>query len=283
MICAAMAIAAISRVIPERAEYARGARISRALALAADLIFFGIIAFFVNTVYGVTRIGTAPGTLFTVGGVSGGNYTTSTAVDFPLLTLIGLLYFTVPEAMFGATPGKLWNRLRVVRLDGKPLRLRDVVIRNVVRLIDGLPFLYLIGGVSVLATRGSQRLGDFAAGTTVVYRHRALEPGATRHVGRRAGVALAICLAAGIAFTIGFNYFGRPPLVIAGLFNEHRLLGPDTLVSYSLGEARWSSGQVTYAISFQTITRKCDGWVSLAWSGSSWSMSGASYTCTPGP
>jgi len=64
----------------------------------------------------------------------------------------------------------------VVRLDGRPLGLRDVVIRNVVRLIDGLPILYLLGGVFVLATRGSQRLG---AGRDMQWSTRArLEPGA---------------------------------------------------------------------------------------------------------
>jgi uncharacterized RDD family membrane protein YckC len=275
-----MATAAVDTVAPERAEFARDARISRALALAADLIFFGVIAFFVNAVYGVTQIGPGAGVLFTVGGVSGGSFTSTTTVDWPLLTLIWFLYFAIAEAMFGATPGKLWNRLRVVRLDGRPLGLRDVVIRNVVRLIDGLPILYLLGGVFVLGTRGSQRLGDLAAGTTVVYRHRALEPGATRRAGRTAAGALVISLAAALAFSAAFAYFGRPPLVIAGLSNTHQLLQPD-VVSYSLGAATWGSGEVTYPITVQRPSTTCTGSMTLRWSGlmGGWQMSGATYTC----
>ena len=265
MIQAAMAVTAVGGIGLERAEYARDARISRALALAGDLIIFGVITVVVNSVYGVTQSGPGPGVLFTVGGVSGGGHATTTAVSWPLLTLVWLLYFTVPEALFGATPGKLWNKLRVVRLDGRPLRLRDVVIRNVVRLIDGLPFLYLIGGASVLATRGSQRLGDFAAGTTVVYRHRALDPGATRHSSPSAGRALAVALVAAALFTIAFNYFGRPPLIIEGDFNQRTMIGTD-VTSYSLGSPTWGYGRVTYPIKLSTRTGgSCTGTIELRW------------------
>jgi uncharacterized RDD family membrane protein YckC len=275
-----MATAAVGRIAPERAQYARDARIARGLALAADMLIFGAIAFAVNSVFGVAQFGQGSGVLFTLGGVSGGNYMTTTAVTWPLLTMVWLLYFTIPEALFGATPGKLWNKLRVVRLDGKPLGLRDVVIRNVIRLIDGLPVLYLVGGLSVLATRGSQRLGDLAAGTTVVYRHLALEPGATRHAGRTAVRALIISLAAALAFSAAFAYFGRPPLVIAGLFNTHRLLQED-VVSYSLGAAKWGSGEVTYPITMQRPSTTCTGSMTLIWSGlmGGWQMSGATYSC----
>ena len=55
-----------------------------------------------------------------------------------------------------------------------PLALRAVIVRNLLKPIDWLPILYLLGGASVLLTTNSQRLGDLAAGTTVVYRHRAL-------------------------------------------------------------------------------------------------------------
>ena len=41
-------------------------------------------------------------------------------------------------------------------------------MRNVLRLIDILPFVYLVGCVSILVTSRNQRLGDLAAGTLVV-------------------------------------------------------------------------------------------------------------------
>jgi hypothetical protein len=46
--------------------------------------------------------------------------------------------------------------------------LKSALIRNFMRLIDGLPILYLVGIVSIGMTTWRQRLGDIAAGTQVV-------------------------------------------------------------------------------------------------------------------
>ena len=67
----------------------------------------------------------------------------------------------------GSTPGKRWNRLRVVRADGTPVRFVDSAIRNLVRLVDVLGG-YVVASVSVFVTSRNQRLGDLAAGTLVV-------------------------------------------------------------------------------------------------------------------
>jgi uncharacterized RDD family membrane protein YckC len=68
----------------------------------------------------------------------------------------------------GRTPGKRLNGLRVVRSGGEPVGFLTSAIRNVLRLVDFLPFAYVIGAVSILWTRRNQRLGDLAAGTLVV-------------------------------------------------------------------------------------------------------------------
>jgi uncharacterized RDD family membrane protein YckC len=68
----------------------------------------------------------------------------------------------------GRTPGKRWTGLRVVRTGGQPVRFLTSAIRNLLRLVDFLPFLYLAGSVSILVTRRNQRLGDLAADTLVV-------------------------------------------------------------------------------------------------------------------
>jgi uncharacterized RDD family membrane protein YckC len=278
MICAAMAATAVAGMGLERAEHARDARIARVLALVIDTLLLSLIGYVVNTVYGLTVV--ASGWPLTAGS-SMAFYSTETTIGWFGLAVLGVLYFTIPEAMFGATPGKLFYRLRVVRLDGQPLGLRAVLIRNLVRIVDALPILYLVGGASVFATRGSQRLGDLAAGTTVVYRHRALEPGATRPASRTAVRALVMSLTAALAFTIAFAYFGRPPLVIASLYTTHQLLQPD-VVSYSLGPPQWASGEITYPITIQRPSTKCTGSMTLRWDGRSWQMSGATYTCSPG-
>ena len=92
----------------------------------------------------------------------------------------------------GRTLGKRAAGLRVVTDGGAPVGLRASLIRNVMRLIEGLPLFYLPAMISVLATRNNQRLGDLAAGTLVVREPRqatpapgaAAEPGALRELGR---------------------------------------------------------------------------------------------------
>ncbi len=68
----------------------------------------------------------------------------------------------------GRTPGKRLTHLRVVRVEGAPVDFPASAIRNLLRLIDILPFAYLVGVISIMVTKRNQRLGDLAAGTLVV-------------------------------------------------------------------------------------------------------------------
>ena len=86
-----------------------------------------------------------------------------------LVVLPAFLYFLLCEVFTGGqSVGKRVTDIRVARLDGSRPRLGDYLLRWVLRPID----LTLTSGVaalvSVLATRRGQRLGDLAAGTTVV-------------------------------------------------------------------------------------------------------------------
>ncbi|HEY1419348.1 MAG TPA: RDD family protein [Candidatus Dormibacteraeota bacterium] len=276
MIRRTMAVAAVGAARPERAEYARAARLLRVYALVLDTILVAVLSLVVNSVYGVTQV---TGGSVMAGATGFASYTSSTTVAWPWLALLALVYFTVFEGMFGATPGKYFARLRVVRLDGGALELRDVVIRNLLRLIDGLPVLYLLGGASVLVTDGAQRLGDLAAGTTVVYRHRALEPGATRSSRPAVRGALYWVLIAIVLSSLAFQYFGRPPLEIAGMFNTGRLIPGAT--SYSLGTAQWGLGIVTYPFTTAgpMTSEDCRGTVSLRWTLLFWSESQSDASC----
>jgi uncharacterized RDD family membrane protein YckC len=74
------------------------------------------------------------------------------------------------EARFGgATPGKKALGLKVVRDDGAPVTLGQALTRNLLRFADFMPFLYLGGLLAMLCNREFKRLGDFVAGTLVVY------------------------------------------------------------------------------------------------------------------
>jgi uncharacterized RDD family membrane protein YckC len=68
----------------------------------------------------------------------------------------------------GQTLGKRLFHLRVVDEQGLRLQPSQVVIRNLLRVVDSLPLLYLAGGVAAFLSARSQRLGDLAAGTIVV-------------------------------------------------------------------------------------------------------------------
>jgi uncharacterized RDD family membrane protein YckC len=68
----------------------------------------------------------------------------------------------------GRTPGKRVLGLRVVMADGAAVGLRASAVRNLLRLVEGLPLSYLPAIVTILLTRNNQRLGDLAAGTLVV-------------------------------------------------------------------------------------------------------------------
>ena len=60
----------------------------------------------------------------------------------------------------GQTVGKRLFKLRVIDAQGLRLQLSQIVIRNLLRLIDSLPMLYLVGGTASLFSAKYQRLGD---------------------------------------------------------------------------------------------------------------------------
>ncbi|MBS1854053.1 MAG: RDD family protein [Acidobacteria bacterium] len=68
----------------------------------------------------------------------------------------------------GQTIGKRLFRLRVIDAHGLRLRLPQVVLRNLMRVFDSLPLLYLVGGAACLLSARLQRLGDLVANTVVV-------------------------------------------------------------------------------------------------------------------
>jgi uncharacterized RDD family membrane protein YckC len=68
----------------------------------------------------------------------------------------------------GRTLGKRWCGLRVVTSDGRPIGLIASAGRNLMRVVDFLPAVYIVGSISILASARNQRLGDIVAHTIVV-------------------------------------------------------------------------------------------------------------------
>lgn len=79
-------------------------------------------------------------------------------------------YYVVFELVWtGQSPGKRYMGLRVIGRDGTPVGVVASLIRNFVRLIDFVPAFYGLGVIAMFASRQVRRLGDFAAGTLVVF------------------------------------------------------------------------------------------------------------------
>lgn len=122
-----------------------------------------------------------------------------TSLFFLILLPIILYYPLLEYFLAGKTVGKGVLKIRVTNMEGKPASLSEIMLRWLLRAIDikigfiifiisaffeslsmstgvlyslgiflGIPFP-IVGLILIIATPNSQRLGDFAAGTIVVY------------------------------------------------------------------------------------------------------------------
>ena len=81
--------------------------------------------------------------------------------------LVFWCYFLLFEALnHGRTPGKRLMGIRVVMDTGHPITFAAAAVRNLIRVVDGLPF-GLVGLAFVLFHPQNKRLGDIVAGTVV--------------------------------------------------------------------------------------------------------------------
>lgn len=88
-------------------------------------------------------------------------------VPFVVYVLLSLGYYFGLEATSGQTLGKRLAGIKVVSLDGGPPSPGQVLVRTLLRFIDGFAF-YLVAVLVIAVTPNDQRIGDLAARTTVV-------------------------------------------------------------------------------------------------------------------
>lgn len=95
------------------------------------------------------------------------------AAQFVIWFLIDWGYMVLLETVWsGQTVGKKMLGLRVIQDTGVRVGVYQSLLRNLVRPLDKLPVLYLVGGTAALLSRTQQRLGDLLAGTIVVRERR---------------------------------------------------------------------------------------------------------------
>jgi uncharacterized RDD family membrane protein YckC len=129
---------------------------SRSAAAVLDIMLLGVFA-------GLVAIATA------VFGVGAG----SSWVGVLVLTVAGFITFYGYSALFegfmgGRTPGKAALGLRVLTVEGTPIRFRHAAIRAALGLVEIFGSAGIIGLVAIFVSKKNQRLGDMAAGTVVV-------------------------------------------------------------------------------------------------------------------
>jgi uncharacterized RDD family membrane protein YckC len=94
-----------------------------------------------------------------------------------LVFLLEFGYFAFFETIWnGRTPGKRWTHLRVITDSGRPVGAQGAILRNMIRIVDSLPFLYAVGIVTSLISPQNKRVGDYVAGTVVI-REKPLQDG----------------------------------------------------------------------------------------------------------
>lgn len=93
-------------------------------------------------------------------------------VMLPAIAVFFLYHPVLETVMHGSTPGKRMVGVRLVTNRGETPGFGAILVRNVFRLIDALPSVYLVGIGVVLCTRYHVRIGDLAAGTVLVHDER---------------------------------------------------------------------------------------------------------------
>lgn len=146
---------------------------------AAATIVDGILGFVVIGVPLLAIFGKK--TTVDTGQGSSTNYSTSDPKVLLLWGVLAIAYYVVFERVWSATPGKFVLGLRVRSADGSRASTKQVVVRNVLRVVDAVPyFIPYALGAAIAWSDGSiaedhvaqrrRRFGDRVAGTLVTYR-----------------------------------------------------------------------------------------------------------------
>jgi uncharacterized RDD family membrane protein YckC len=152
-----------------------GARFLAWLVDALLMVLLGFMGLLVASVYGAMKPGLA------------------LAVGAAWLFVLNWGYFLLFEWLWhGQTPGKRLLGIRVIQWQGTAISFYQAAVRNLVRVVDSLPWvlsiglpmpLYAVGFVAAVCNRLHRRVGDLAAGTLVVHADRKTGPIRSLHDG----------------------------------------------------------------------------------------------------
>ena len=148
---------------------------NRAYALLIDYIIFGliIIVFLVGALIFNSVL------LETITKLVG----STNRLELWLIAVQGLIAFVIYVGYFvffetvwsGQTPGKRYVKIRVIRDDGRPVRLQQSTLRALLRPFDEL---FFIGVFLIVFNQREKRLGDLVAGTLVIQEEQTVKAAA---------------------------------------------------------------------------------------------------------
>ena len=142
-----------------RVQTAQNVTIEYEVASVGDRIIATILDYIVLFIWGVLIIGL-------------GSWLSRTTLPVLAIGLVGVpyvFYHLVCEVFLnGQSLGKRARDLKVVRLDGSRPGIGDYLLRWLLRIVDLGLFSGAVAVITILINGRGQRLGDLAAGTTVV-------------------------------------------------------------------------------------------------------------------
>jgi uncharacterized RDD family membrane protein YckC len=149
---------------------------NRAYALLIDYILLGLIliVFLVGAlIFNAVLVETIT------------NLAGSKGLQLWLIAIQGLIgffiyvgYFVFFETVWsGQTPGKRYVKIRVIRDDGRPVRLQQSTLRALLRPFDDL---FFIGVFLIVFNQQEKRLGDLVGGTLVIQEQQPMKSAALK-------------------------------------------------------------------------------------------------------
>ena len=113
------------------------------------------------------------GLLFLVGSAGGDIFGEGDMLSYVIFLLVPIALFLIYQfcsELFadGQSWGKKAMRIKVVKIDGSESSLGDHLIRAIFYLVDLTLSFGVVGALSILSSSKGQRIGDYAANTTVV-------------------------------------------------------------------------------------------------------------------
>ncbi len=143
-------------------SYELATPLARALAWSVDAAAIGLAS------YVVSRVAQLAGFL---------GRDVAQALGLVLFFAISVAYGIVLEWRWrGQTIGKRLLGLRAIDAQGLRLQFPQIALRNLLRFVDAIPLLYLVGGLAAFLSPRGQRLGDLAANTVVARERSRREP-----------------------------------------------------------------------------------------------------------